>query len=278
MIVNAGYRGKVGAVVPKFTYTGTYNVRDDGIVELLTSGTLVFLNPAVIDVFCVGGGGSGGGNAGNSVSKIGYGGGGGGKTSTLKKINVSGSVEVTIGAGGTYASRSDVTMNDANGKATAFGDYLEAAGGVGHYYAMGVSGRRAGTAGGSGGGGGVSSNPDYGAGGSDGENGEQGYPTSTNGGNGQGSTTKEFGEPNGKLYAGGGGGGRYMVSDAPIISPGGSGGGGAGSWITADGSLQAAGAGGANTGGGGGGGAKAPNQSVRGAAGGSGIVCFRAAK
>lgn len=41
----------------KFTYTGDYVVRDDGVVELLTSGTLVFLDPAVIDIFCVGGGG-----------------------------------------------------------------------------------------------------------------------------------------------------------------------------------------------------------------------------
>ena len=64
MIVNAGYRGKVGAAVPKFTYTGQYNVRKDGVVELLTSGTLVFLNPAVIDVFCVGGGGRGVGDSG----------------------------------------------------------------------------------------------------------------------------------------------------------------------------------------------------------------------
>ena len=59
MIVNAGYRGKVGAAMPKFTYTGQYNQRDDGVVELLTSGTITFLNPAVIDIFCVGGGGGG---------------------------------------------------------------------------------------------------------------------------------------------------------------------------------------------------------------------------
>ena len=44
----------------KFTYTGDYVVRDDGVVELHSSGTLVFLNPAVIDVFLVGGGGMGG--------------------------------------------------------------------------------------------------------------------------------------------------------------------------------------------------------------------------
>ena len=43
----------------KFTYTGGYGVRKDGVVELHSSGTLVFLNPAVIDIFCVGGGGGG---------------------------------------------------------------------------------------------------------------------------------------------------------------------------------------------------------------------------
>lgn len=44
----------------KFTYTGDYVVRDDGVVELHSSGALVFLKPAVIDVFMVGGGGMGG--------------------------------------------------------------------------------------------------------------------------------------------------------------------------------------------------------------------------
>ena len=43
----------------KFTYTGDYVVREDGVVELLTSGTLVFLRKAVIDLFLVGGGGGG---------------------------------------------------------------------------------------------------------------------------------------------------------------------------------------------------------------------------
>ena len=278
MIVNAGYRGKVGAAAPKFTYTGNYNVREDGVVELLTSGTLVFLDPAVIDVFCVGGGGSGGGNANDSASGFGYGGGGAGKTATLKKLNIAGSVEISIGEGGLYANLSSVSPEKSNGKPTKFGEHLEAAGGTGHYYAMGLSGRRAGTAGGSGGGGGVASNSNYGAGGSDGKNGEQGYPSSVNGGDGQSSSTREFGEVNGKLYAGGGGGGRYLVSNTPVISPGGSGGGGSGAWRTSEGDYQAAGAGGANTGGGGGGGVKGPNGSTRGAAGGSGICCFRAAK
>jgi hypothetical protein len=73
MIVNAGYRGKIGAGVPKFTYTGQYNVRKDGVVELLTSGTIVFLEPKVIDVFCVGGGGHGADPT--TITQVGYGGG-----------------------------------------------------------------------------------------------------------------------------------------------------------------------------------------------------------
>lgn len=60
----------------KFTYSGDYVVRDDGVVELLTSGTLVFLSPAGIDVFCVGGGGHGGLCRNASIDAGGGGGGG----------------------------------------------------------------------------------------------------------------------------------------------------------------------------------------------------------
>ena len=60
-IVNThyGFCAKGGSAL-NFTYTGKYNVREDGVVELLTSGTLIFLSPAVIDRFMVGGGGAGG--------------------------------------------------------------------------------------------------------------------------------------------------------------------------------------------------------------------------
>ena len=265
MIVNAGYRGKVGAAVSKFTYTGQYNVRKDGVVELLTSGTIVFLEPKVIDVFMVGGGGSGyvAGNLGTN----GYGGGGGGYTRTVRRVAIvqNTPIEVTIGAGGEKPNRpggsSGFNYITVNG-----GSYQDSAKG-GH--------------GGSGGGGGVSSNSDYGSGGSDGNNGETGYPPSITGGVGQGFTTREFGEATGKLYAGGGGGGRYMSAVTPVISIGGSGGGGAGAWLGADNTqLQEASAGGANTGGGGGGGANIYNSGrlVSCASGGSGIVCFRDAQ
>lgn len=272
-IVNThyGFCAKGGAI-PKFTYTGEYNVRDDGVVELLTSGTLVFLSPAVIDIFCVGGGGAG--RFTSYFNERGYGGGGGGYTKTVKKINVSNAYQVTIGDG---ATPTNATGQGARGGTTSFGSLISAEGG---YTGTSSGYMTDGSAGGSGGGGGVASNSDYGMGGTDGGNGEAGYGVvgSLNGGAGQASTTREFGEENGKLYAGGGGGGRYMVSSTPVVSMGGPGGGGAGAWTgNVYRTYQAAGAGGANTGGGGGGGAVGANQPW-GGAGGSGICCFRVAK
>lgn len=249
----------------KFTYTGDYVVRKDGVVELLTSGTIVFLEPKVIDVFMVGGGGSGIVRSATTVNS-GYGGGGGGYTRTIKRITVSknNAYSVTIGAGG---------VNENPGGSSAFSNYAVNGG---------VNGQiPGGGKGGSGGGSGVTSNSNYGAGGSNGSNGEDGEgggSASKPGGAGQGFTTREFGEAAGKLYAGGGGGGRYMVSATPIISIGGSGGGGSGAWAGTN-NFQAAAAGVANTGGGGGGGANhLTDIIVDGASGGSGIVCFRDAQ
>lgn len=255
----------------KFTYTGDYVVRKDGVVELLTSGTIVFLEPKVIDLFLVGGGGRGGFFKSGTGAQTGFGGGGGGYTATLRKVNVTGSYEVTIGAGGIAG------QTNGGGGASAFGGLITANGGYGHQSSSSDLDMIRGANGGSGGGGGVSSNSDYGAGGSNGNDGEQGYfPQTIIGGKGQGTTTREFGEANGKLYAGGGGGGRYISAQSPVVSAGGSGGGGTGGWCgTAN--TQAAAAGVANTGGGGGGGAIGPDTSVTvtGASGGSGIVCFR---
>lgn len=279
MIVNAGYRGKVGAGAPKFTYTGKYNVRKDGVVELLTSGTIVFLEPKVIDVFMVGGGGAGDGSTTRTNSTNAYkigGGGGGGYTRTSRRISAQGSYQIVIGAGGSMG---------VNGGATSFGDKLSVNGGFSGRDLPGTSSSTVnGHTGGSGGGGGVNYNSDYGTGGYDGSNGEHGYPTDRSGGTGQNFTTREFGEPAGKLYAGGGGGGRAMFSDTPIISNGGSGGGGSGGFGWDNNTVvQAPTAGVANTGGGGGGGVIAYNPQVaaiagNGASGGSGIVCFRDAQ
>lgn len=271
MIVNAGYRGKVGAAAPKFTYTGQYNVRKDGVVELLTSGTIVFLEPKVIDVFMVGGGGGGSGS--NLEYGQGFGGGGGGYTRTNKRVAVQANTEypVTVGNGGTLG---------ATGGASGFNAYT-VNGGRGGAIISGQTNRYFGGSGGCGGGGGVSSNSDYGTGGYDGSNGESGYPSSNQYGTGQLFTTREFNENGGKLYAGGGGGGRYMMSQSPVVSMGGNGGGGSGGWSgsRASGLTQAPSPGVANTGGGGGGGACASTTVyVKGASGGSGIVCFRDAQ
>lgn len=254
----------------KFTYTGDYVVRDDGVVELHSSGTLVFIDPAVIDVFMVGGGGSG---WTQNVSDFnGYGGGGGGYTRTVKRLNVQANAQipVTIGAGGIYSTASG-SGKGSDGGSSGFNTLTVSGGGHGNEYNGG--------AGGSGGGAGVASNSDFGAGGSDGSNGEAGDTGVKRGGSGQGFSTREFGETTGKLYAGGGGGGRYMVAQTPVVSMGGAGGGGSGAWVGSNGTAQqAAAAGVANTGGGGGGGAVYPNHSVNGASGGSGIVCFRDAQ
>lgn len=264
-IVNTHYGFcAMGGAAVKFTYTGEYNVREDGVVELLTSGTIVFLEPKVIDLFMVGGGGGGSGSTLDAGQ--GFGGGGGGYTRTNKRVAVQANTEypVTVGSGGTPG---------AAGGASVFNAYTVNGGKNG-----GAAPRYFGGSGGSGGGGGVSSNSDYGAGGYDGSNGESGYPSTNQYGAGQLFTTREFNENGGKLYAGGGGGGRYMVSQSPVVSMGGNGGGGSGGWSSskASGLTQAAAAGVANTGGGGGGGACAsPTVYTNGASGGSGIVCFR---
>ena len=111
-IVNThyGFCAKGGAL--NFTYTGNYNVRDDGVVELLTSGTIAFLNPAVIDIFCVGGGAGGGGGVLSGVNSAGggggggyYGGGGGGGAGTLSTNQAGG------GGGGSSLLAKAVTYN-----------------------------------------------------------------------------------------------------------------------------------------------------------------------
>lgn len=260
----------------EFTYTGDYTEREDGVVELRSSGTITFPKTQRIDIFCVGGGGAGDGSTTRTNSTNAYkigGGGGGGYTRTSRRISVQGSYQIVIGAGGSMG---------VHGGATSFGEKLSVNGGFSGIDLPGTSSSTvSGHPGGSGGGGGVNYNSDYGTGGYDGSNGEHGYPTDRKGGTGQNFTTREFGEPTGKLYAGGGGGGRAMFSATPIISNGGSGGGGSGGFGWDDNTVvQAPAAGVANTGGGGGGGVIAYNPQVaatagNGASGGSGIVCFR---
>lgn len=255
----------------KFTYTGDYVVRHDGVVELHSSGTLVFLNPAWIDVFLVGGGGMGGIMTNPGISS-GAGGGGGGYTVTARKQQVNGSINVIIGQGATSQSHQS---GKQYGGTTNFGSILSANGGESAYYTPQYEGTYA-LNGGAGGSGGGSQSGIGGENGGDGQTVEfSGY--NPKGGTGQGTTTREFGEENGKLYAGGGGGG---VLNTTVVKPGGNGGGGAGGYkmsIGFGGASQNPIAGQNNTGGGGGGGASISGSGPNGAYGGSGIVCFREA-
>lgn len=223
----------------------------------MDTGVLTFARDYVIDVFMVGGGSSGAASGLNHSYQ--GAGGAGGFTKTYRELTVrkGNEYQIVIGAGGASIAN-QFSVGNNGGDTTAFGQ-TASGGKVSTYdYTRGASG-------GSGGGGG-GSNP--GAGGSDGSNGAGGY-----GGTGQGTTTREFGEETGKLYAGGGAGGTNTTS--PIL--GGEGGGGNGAYATISGSKPA-GDGQANTGGGGGGGtgtASGVNMSWHGANGGSGIVCIR---
>lgn len=250
--------------IPEFTYTGDYEIvndsdepitvsQDNWKIRFLTSGTLTFtnLNGAEngIDVFLVGGGASGGGR----------GGGGGGYTNTQRAVSVNKgkSYQIVIGAGGSAPTTSNRVPPNAGGATSAFG--LTANGGDtstnGDYPSSGGSGGGSGKVGGAG----------Y-SGGSDGSSGG-----GDDGGSGQGTTTREFGESTGKLYAGGGGGGAVTTNET---SSGGAGGGGDGGGVGADPRPKN---GDANTGGGGGGLGNLYSSATY-ASGGSGIVIIRNAR
>lgn len=227
--------GASGSGLPEFTYTGNYSLIDDGggdwRIKFLTSGVLTFTKLVGakngIDVFCVGGGCAGG--SGNWDANNGYGkAGSGGYTKTQKGIQVAVNTayNIVIAAGGQSAFAS-------GGDTSAFG--VTAGGGT----------KLEGGSGGAAYGNGQVNN-----GGSDGGNGDPqsaaniGIDHNGSPGKGQGTTTREFGESTGTLYAGGGGAGGNGSQQAK----GGDGGGGNGAW---NGNQPTSGE--ANTGGGGGG-------------------------
>lgn len=221
----------VRSYLPAYTYTGSHQLIDDGNfnwrLRLLTSGTLTFSHLGSAEsrgaqAFLVGGGGGGGFHAG----------GGGGYTKTsMVNISINTPYAIIVGAGGPHDSD-----GGRGGTSSALGISAEG----GH---SGVPWN----IGGNGGSGGGDLN---GVGGSDGSNGG-GWngDTGGNGGVGQGTTTREFGEASGALYAGGGGGGQAN-NTPPGGAAGGAGGGGHGGWGGAP-LLPAPGT--PNTGGGGGG-------------------------
>lgn len=249
----------------EFSYTGTYNERlEDGVVELLTSGILKFKKETAIDAFLVGGGSSGQSGSRATSGSIGGGKGGcGGTTKTLLNIIPRANTEysIVIGAGGAAAYTKDHKSQESNpgGDTIAFGS--TAAGGTV-------------TSGGSGGGAGSRASAAA-NGGSDGADG--GAAGNYAGGKGQGTTTREFGEETGKLYAGGGGGGDGASgSKFNTYGTGGAGGGGNGAAYVYTTNYAPSGT--DNTGGGGGGACgsivSSDNFAYSGV-GGSGIVCIR---
>lgn len=225
-----------------FTYNNTYTVLNDGggnwRIKFLSSGTLTMNYSYIIDAFLVGGGGGGGG----PITDVRWGGGGGGYTTTKKSVAVSNkSYTITIGAGGGRGS----WTNGGDGEPTSAFN-ITAKGGSGGYCSDSQSGGN----GGSGGGGYKST------GGSNGGDGG-----GIDGGKGQGTTTREFGESNGTLYSGGGGGGSGGSGN---VYSGGSGGGSNTGIDAAD-----------NTGGGGGAARYGNDYGNKGGDGGSGIVVIR---
>ena len=255
-----------------FTWSGsdgTCLVIDDGggnwRIKFLSSGRFTPLNDMTIDAFVVGGGGGGGHGESAGSGKLMASGGGGGKTRTTKNISLlaNRSYMMYVGAGGNANADGGTThiqsydgsmlMGHSGGRAGAF---------VRDFANPSASGAIA--VGGAGGSGGGSAGVDFStqniaaasAGGDDGNAGET-FNGVITGGAGQGTTTREFGEPDGALYAGGGG--AAAMYSGLFISKAGTGGGGYGVEATD------------NTGGGGGG-SWNPNITSRG---GSGIIIIR---
>lgn len=146
----------------------------------------------MVFVQCWGGGGSGGGAASGSAG----GGGGGGYTEErYRASDLTSTVSVTIGAGGTAGTAGE---HDGNpGGATTFGSFVSAAGGLG-----GIKGGT--TTGGSGGAGFLGNGTGIYAGG---VGGSGVGPRSTFGGAAGGAGTNGGGNAGGAAYFGGGGGG-----------------------------------------------------------------------
>lgn len=275
--------------LPEYTYTGAHQLIDDGggnwRIKFLSSGTLTLGKKVKVDAFLVGGGGGGCSTMDNEGTSIcGGAGGGGGYTATHKAVVLEKGTAyaVTIGAGGAGGTYSGLGKQGGATKIVGGNVSLTVnGGGVG-----GLNGSAGcyGGAGGSGGGGNGSSgytsvnNVAGPWGGQDGGNsrkkdGTQATENTSWGnpfGKGQGTTTREFGEDGGTLYAGGGGSG-VSVYDSDAFHYGGSGGGAAGGRYTEFGNNASA-----NTGGGGGGcGQNYTNYSRPGGNGGSGILILR---
>jgi len=221
MIISQFPSGGSGGAVPRFQYTGTYEtVLDAGgwKIKFLSSGTLTVFSNIDVDIFLVGAGGNGDGKSGWTIVQdhlvlTYYGGGGGGYTQTVrnKSLTAGNTYEIVVGTGSASSIKPEASSEW----------------GVEKYEALaGNDGYR--RNGGSGGSGGASSGEYmiydsgkyYGGmkmlhGGTNGGNGEIMIGTPAQG---QGTTTREFGEPSGELYASGGNS-YYSESEAPAVVP-----------------------------------------------------------
>ena len=204
-IKNVKIKFKYQSGSPAITFTGgNENIRIengdsvyDWKIYILGNGTLTFTDETPdIDVFLVGGGAAG------NYGYFGGSGGGGGYTKTVTEIPIKSGTgyEIVIGSGGLGSSSKAGGTEKAGGSTSAFGYTINGGDAT-------PSNALYGGKGGSGGGSGEyscdKSNDcgDRGPGGTDGGNGGGSKP-----GTGQGTTTREFGETNGNLYASGGGG------------------------------------------------------------------------
>lgn len=265
--------GGGGSKVPDYTYTGNaewYN-EEKTILKLKTSGVLKLTKSCIADVFVVGGGGAGNLPSNGSSNFEGAGGGGGGYTSTFRVEFIKNTeYPAVVGAGG--ARMTSRGTQAPSGGTTSINGVSASGGGGGRYSSSPFRSYGGdGGSGGAGGGGGVyyggklKPTPD---GGTDGTDGGSFITSSTygQGGIGQGTTTRAFGELDGELFSGGGGGARAASGDR-----GGGGGGNVGGVGAA--SENGSGIDGvANTGGGGGGATYGGGHS---GAGGSGVILIR---
>ena len=303
-VTNLGGAGGDGVVIVRYAIVENdtcepfqYISGDYTVVEFQDAGTCTWTVPtpnSSVDVLVVGGGGGGGGGSQSSATDTATsgGGGGGGQTQFVQGLSVTGSVSITVGAGGSGGVAATSGSFDAGagtaGGSSAFGS-TTALGGEG-----GGPGTEAGvnTSSGDGGGssrtvdgaststtGGVNDWDGAGGGAGAGEDGSDGSDINDIGGIGGAGGLGYRSSITGAsvVYGGGGGGGGTWDGSGSARSDGtggagGEGGGGAGAQLP--GTAAAAGSDGLG-GGGGGGGRTDGTASVAGADGGDGVVIVR---
>ena len=231
-----------GGGMPQFTYTGTYDIitePEGWRIKFLTSGTFTPKSAVDVDIFCVGGGGDGTNyyvrdkfknSQGLDIERTAYGyGGGGGYTHTETEVSLSALTAYTVIVGDSGESsvfkQGDTVLCTANGGsdganvANGSGGNGGSGGASGGYYSQYAIKKHYYN-------GKMRVEP-----GTDGANGEQYTGTA---GTGQGTTTREFGEISGDLYASGGASTIGPV-DAPMPNTGDGGAGGRISYTGASG-------------------------------------------